>query len=188
MKEKINVKDSSILTKRVIIRPITKEELSLLNSSSKVKETFSLILKESNELIGKISFEDFPSYLNNPQDTELIGSSLVCYILESFRNKGYALEVVKAIISHSFFSRHLDFLLVSHLEDDYISKKLIEKCNFKYYAQKEELVCYLMFNPYKRNNCHCQLCVSSSNCLCSICPNKSFCQINHPIECKYKVN
>ena len=72
MKEKINVKDSSILTKRVIIRPITKEELSLLNSSSKVKETFSLILKESNELIGKISFEDFPSYLNNPQDTELI--------------------------------------------------------------------------------------------------------------------
>lgn len=188
MKEKINIKDSSILTKRVIIRPITKEELSLLNSSSKIKETFSLILKDTNELIGKISFEDFPSCLKHPQDTELLGTSLDCYILESYRNNGYGVEVVKAIISHSFFSRHLDFLLVSHLENDKVSKRLIEKCNFKYYTQNDELISYLLFNPYKRNNCHCQLCVNSTTCLCSMCPNKSFCEINHPIECKYKVN
>ncbi len=188
MKEKIDVKNCIIHTKRLIIEPITKEELLKLNSTSKSKETFSIKEKETNTLIGKISLEDFPSSLKNPKETELKGVNLNCYIIDEFRNNKYATEVIKAIISHAFFSRHLDFLLVFHEKNDLISTKLIKNCNFKYYSENEELISYLMFNPYKRNNCHCQLCINQSNCLCSLCPNKEFCLINHPIKCKYKVN
>jgi RimJ/RimL family protein N-acetyltransferase len=188
MNAEINIKDCSIQTKRLIIRPLTTENLSSINNSYKEKETFGIFLKDGNYLIGAISLNSLNKKLTHINKTELLGINLDYTLLENYNDNDYESEILKAIISHCFFSRHLDFLICSHLENNDKTKEILVKSNFKFYTKKDGLNYYLILNYYKRNNCHCELCINSTNCLCSICPNKSFCLINHPIECKFNIN
>ena len=189
MEQSITLSGCSIQTKRTNLEEISKSELESFNNDSlKKKSTFSIIYKDNNETIGYVSYIKFPKEIKNLKDTELNGKEITIYIKEGYRKQGIAHEVLKSIVAHSFFSRHLDFIIMSCSSSDSTSQKLIIKNGLKKYCFTEEKHTYIMFNPYKRNNCHCELCLSRDNCLCSLCPNKQFCLINKPFSCKYDVN
>ena len=80
----------------------------------------------------------------------------------------------------------------SIFEENIAVKRVIEKCGFKFYSIGEykeyKTTNYILFNYYKRNNCHCELCLNPTTCLCKLCPNHDFCLINKPVSCKFKVN
>ena len=225
MNANIDITSSILQTKRLILRPFTNNDLNdvhyycslkdstnsygflphtsleqskeLLNKWIESKNVFAIVLKETNKVIGNIGLSKLMPSIKQINDSELLGVNIDFMISKDYWNLGIATEALKAIISHSFFSRHLDFLICGHFKDNIASQKVIEKCGFKYYTSgtftnKEmgqiETIDYILFNYYKRNNCHCELCLNHSSCLCKICPNENFCKINHQIECKYKVN
>lgn len=189
MEQTINISGCSIQTKRTILQEISKVDLESFNKEElKKKSTFSIIYKDNNETIGYVSYIKFPKEIKNLKDTELCGKEITIFIKEEYRKQGIANEVLKSIVAHSFFSRHLDFIIMSCSSDDSTSNKLIIKNGLKKYSLNEDKHTYIMFNPYKRNNCHCELCLSKSNCLCALCPNKQFCLINKPFSCKFDVN
>ena len=208
MQAVIDITNSSIQTKRLILRPFNKEDLNdvhylssfssleesdkLLNKFIKNKNVFALVLKETNKVIGSISLGKLTPSIKQINDTELQGVNIDFSVSKDHSNQGLATEALKAIISHSFFSRHLDFLMCSHFEENIAVKRVIEKCGFKFYSIGEykeyKTTNYILFNYYKRNNCHCELCLNPTTCLCKLCPNHDFCLINKPVSCKFKVN
>ena len=189
MEQNINITGCSIQTKRTILQEISKQDLAFFNNELlKKKSTFSIIYKDNNETIGYVSYIKFHTDIENLKNTELNGKEITIFIKEDYRNQGIAHEVLKSIVAHSFFSRHLDFIIMSCSSNDYTFNKLIIKNGLKNYSFTEDKHTYIMFNPYKRNNCHCELCLAKTNCLCSLCPNKQFCLINKPFTCKFDVN
>lgn len=174
----LDLTNCSIQTKRTLL-------------TSTKKDTFSITLKDTNNLIGFIKLNKLPP-IKQLNDTELQGINVNYNVNENDFDVEIIIEVIKAIISHSFFSRHLDFLTFSHLENDEISEEIITKCKFNFYTTNEvnnkSYTNYILFNYYKRNNCHCELCLTPTTCLCKLCPNHDFCLINKPVSCKFKVN
>ena len=220
MQAAVDITSSSIQTKRLILRPFNKEDLldlhyifskeggtesyglpphtsieqseELLKKFIKGKNVFALVLKETNKVIGNIGLGKLIPSIKQINDTELQGVNVDFLISKDYWNQGLATEALKAIISHSFFSRHLDFLVCGHFEENLSSKRVIEKCGFKFYTngkfKEHNTANYILFNYYKRNNCHCELCLTSTTCLCKLCPNHDFCLINKPVSCKFKAN
>lgn len=90
------------------------------------KETYAIALKETNILIGTISLYNYG--LRKYNKVKTLGFSLNY----NFWNNGLMTEAVKLMLGYIFHSTDCEILEVGHHTDNYASKRVIEKCGFKY--------------------------------------------------------
>lgn len=85
---------------------------------------WAIILKETKECVGQVAFFLVDNKNHFGELEYCIGSK--------FHNKGFATEVVNAVIQFGFKSINFHKIQICHKEDNIASKKVIEKCGFKY--------------------------------------------------------
>lgn len=157
----------SIKTKRLILRPFMMSDLNdfyeyakvpgvgekagwphhtsieeskvILEMFIKKQETFAIVLKDANKVIGSVGLHEraFDEFDNQFKQREL------GYVLsKDYWGQGLMSEAVKAVIDYAFVTLKLDRLTVSHFVENAPSKRVIEKAGFtfvkqgKYYASQ----------------------------------------------------
>ena len=85
---------------------------------------WAVILKETNECIGQISYFLVDNNNNFAEIEYCIGSL--------FQRKGFATEATKAIIKYGFDKMNLHKVQICHKSINMSSRKVIEKCGFVY--------------------------------------------------------
>lgn len=102
------------------------ETRRILISMINEKENFAIVNKANNKVIGSIGlYKDFKR--ENPY-CKMIG-----YVLnESYWGKGIMSEVLSGIINYVFNNSKIMLLSIYHFPFNYRSKRVIEKCGFRY--------------------------------------------------------
>lgn len=121
----------------------------------KGKKTFAL--EYNGKVIGSLGIEEynedeFPEYDN------LSGRELGYVLSKDYWGKGLMPEAAKAVINYLFEVEKLDFITVGHFAWNNQSKRVAEKCGFKFvkttmyktkYETIENSLGYVLFNPNK---------------------------------------
>jgi ribosomal-protein-alanine N-acetyltransferase len=154
MTTEIDIKKITIETERLILRPFRQEDVDDLfeyaknpnvgpnagwkpheskEESQKIldhfiseNEVLAITDKSSGKVIGSIGLhkDDKRSYPN---------ARMVGYVLsETYWGLGAMTEAVKALIEYVFTNTEIDILTVMHFPFNTRSKRVIEKCGFKY--------------------------------------------------------
>ncbi|WP_317366424.1 GNAT family protein [uncultured Tyzzerella sp.] len=108
--------------------PHTSKEHSMLvlNMFINDKNTFAIVYKENNKVIGSIS-------LSRDKIRQDIKSKCLGYVLsKDYWAKGIMTEAVNKILEYSFCIINLDIVSISHFKDNIASKRVIEKNGFYY--------------------------------------------------------
>ena len=104
----------------------------ILNRFIEHKKTFALEYKENGKAIGSLGLElrgDDPHIPENLKGRE------IGYVLsKDYWGRGLMCEAVCAVISYCFGTLHFDFLTCGHFAQNYQSRRVIEKCGFKYFT------------------------------------------------------
>lgn len=170
MVNNIDVSDVVIETKRVILRAFKMSDLNDFYQYSKVvgvgeaagwlhhknieeseiilrtflerKNEFALVLKENNKVIGSIGIKEN----SIPIKESLQGKNVVeiGYVLsKDYWGKGLMPECVKEVINYHFKNCEIDVITVGHYDFNIQSKRVIEKCGFKYIGENQVYVTLL---------------------------------------------
>lgn len=125
------------------------ESKKILMSFIKADETWAIEYKENSKVIGSIG-------LHKDDMRTGVNSKMLGYVLsEDYWGHGLITEASKAIINFAFNELNLDVLSVYHFRFNQKSKRVIEKCSFKYEGTLRrgnklfdgtvvDLVCYSM--------------------------------------------
>ena len=89
-------------------------------------ETYAIIKRETNELIGTISLYD------NNSRKDVLSRELGFCLNKKFRSHGYMTEACMAIIDFAFNVLKLDILTVCHMPQNKKSEAVINKVGFNY--------------------------------------------------------
>lgn len=133
------------------------ESLRILNDFINGNEVWAIVYKEHNKVIGSIGLHK--DDLRIASNVKMMG-----YVLsEPYWGKGLMTEAVKGIMEYAFNDLHLDLLSIYHYPFNKRSKRVIEKCGFKYegtlrYAKQVydgsvyDTVCYSITKDEQTNN------------------------------------
>ena len=94
----------------------------VIENNSKRKELFSVIIKDTQELIGHLSFVKW-----DMKDTYEIG----WVFNKLFYNKGYATEASKALLHHAFKELNVHRVVATCQPENTPSIKIMEKLNMR---------------------------------------------------------
>ncbi len=104
--------------------------------------TYAVVLKETNEpvgsvglMIGKAANQDIPE--TEGEMAVLTGSVPVA----SMRGHGLIPEAVREMIRHGFEDQHLEKLWCGYFDGNEKSKRVQDKCGFKYHHTTENVPC-----------------------------------------------
>ena len=152
-----------IITKRLIIRPWKVEDSSDLYEYAKSElvgpsagwkphkseeeskeivnmfieddESYAIVLKSENKVIGSIGLHD-----NKPDiDLQDLEQREIGYVLNpKYWGNGYMPEAVNAIIDYGFNKINLELIWCGHYDFNNNSKRVVEKCGFKYRFKMEK--------------------------------------------------
>ncbi|NLY77117.1 MAG: GNAT family N-acetyltransferase [Tissierellia bacterium] len=138
-----------------------RESLSILRQFISSDEVWAIVYKDNNRVIGSIGLHNDSKRAN--EKARMVGYALS----EDYWGLGLATEATKAIIEYGFEKLNLDIISVYHYPHNERSKRVIEKCGFKYEGVLRRAViiyngntwdhvCYSMtrdeyFSIYKRN-------------------------------------
>lgn len=105
----------------------TKEDTSLiLDMFINDTNTFAIVYKENNKVIGSISFGK--DYIRSNVKSKCLG-----YVLsKDYWGMGLMTEAAKKMLEYGFFVLDLDIISIAHFTDNIRSKRVIEKCGFVY--------------------------------------------------------
>jgi len=102
------------------------ESLEILKGFIEEEEVWAIIDKQTNKVIGSIGLHD--DRKRNNKKAKMLG-----YVLaEPYWGKGLATEAAKRVIQYAFEKLELDLLSVYHYPFNNRSKRVIEKCGFRY--------------------------------------------------------
>ncbi len=90
------------------------------------KETYGIILRQNDKLIGTISI--YNDTIRKYKKACSIGFS----VSEDYQNMGYATEALKNLIDYIFKYLDYEIIEIGHHVGNYKSKRVIEKCGFYY--------------------------------------------------------
>ena len=90
-------------------------------------ETYAICLKDANVVIGNITLFKNSQYVQKENEKEL-----GFWLGKKYWNQGYATEACKLILDYGFNELKLDKIWSVHFIDNLKSKRVQEKCNFKY--------------------------------------------------------
>ena len=94
------------------------------------KKTFAIELKENGKVIGSLGIEEPDP---DPEKT-LLGREIGYALHKDYWGKGLMPEAVKAVIAWCFDSLQYDFLTCCHFDWNQQSKRVIEKCGFRFFS------------------------------------------------------
>lgn len=107
------------------------ESEKILSSFIEGKNEFALELKENHKVIGSLGLEKLSISLNNSYEN-YIGREIGYVLSKEYWGKGLMPEAVKRVIKYCFEEEKYDFLICSHFVTNNQSKKVIEKCGFRF--------------------------------------------------------
>lgn len=105
------------------------ESQRILQNFIKGKHTFALEL--DGKVIGSLGIEEY-SEENYPELADLQGREIGYVLSKEYWGRGLMTEAVRAVIAYLFDTVGLDFILVGHFDRNDRSRRVIEKCGFKF--------------------------------------------------------
>lgn len=103
------------------------ESFKILQSFIKSDEVRAIVYKENGKVIGSIGVH------RDEKRAEDINAKMIGYVLsEDYWGKGLMTEAVKEVIRYLFEEVKLDIITIYHYPFNARSKRVIEKCGFKY--------------------------------------------------------
>lgn len=124
----------------------TKEDsLMVLNMFLNDKNTFAIVYKENNKVIGSLS-------LSKDKLRPSINSKCLGYVLsKDYWGQGIMTDAVKKLLEYAFNTLNLDIISVSHFKENIASKKVIEKNRFIYEGTLRNS--FLLYNGKIKDKC-----------------------------------
>lgn len=134
------------------------ETQEILNWFIKDGQTFAIVYKENNKVIGSIGIDQ--NKINETFKTleNYAGCTIGFVLSKDYWGKGIMPEAVKGVINYLFNDLNLDYIICGYYTFNNQSKRVQEKCGFKPFITKEsttrmgtkELAVYnLLVNPDK---------------------------------------
>ena len=105
------------------------ESRMILNSFILHKKTFAL--EYQGKVIGSLGIEEY-SEENYPELSSRLGREIGYVLSRDYWGKGLMPEAVQAVIRWLFDEEHLDFVIVGHFDWNRQSRRVVEKCGFRY--------------------------------------------------------
>lgn len=100
--------------------------LKILQAFIQKDEVRAIVYKENGKVIGSIG-------IHNDKKREGTGAKMIGYVLsETYWGKGLMPEAVKAVVTYLFEEENINVISIYHYPFNTRSKKVIEKCGFKY--------------------------------------------------------
>ena len=178
MNASIDITGITLQTERLILRPWRQEDLDdfyeyacvdgvgqmagwlphenkettqmILDSFINGKKTFALEL--GGKVIGSLGIEAYKED-EFPELDGICGRSIGYVLSKDYWGQGFLPEAVKAVQTYLFNTEHFDFLIVSHYDFNHQSRRVIEKCGFRYiktiqlntrYGTTEDTLVYIL--------------------------------------------
>lgn len=111
------------------------ESKGIIKMFIKNNDTYAIVLKDENKVIGGIGLHD-----RKPDNnlSELKQKEIGYVLNPKYWGRGIIPEAVKCLIKYGFNELNLDLVWCGHYDFNYKSKRVNEKCGFKYRFQKNE--------------------------------------------------
>ncbi len=107
------------------------ESKKIIDSFINKKNVFAIVLKANNKVIGSLGLHQ--SWANDDPLYKDLKQIEIGYVLsKAYWGKGLTPEAVKAVIDYCFGTLELDALTVKHFQTNNQSRRVIEKCGFKF--------------------------------------------------------
>ena len=135
------------------------ESRNILSRFISGKKTFAL--EYQGKVIGSLGIEEY-SEEYYPELSQLQGRELGYVLSKDYWGQGFMPEAVRAVIQYLFETEELDFIIVGHFDWNDRSRRVVEKCGFRYirttkfetrYDSVENSLEYILYNP-KRSVLH----------------------------------
>lgn len=184
MNKLIDISGIVLKTQRLILRPWTESDLDDFFEYASVdgvgqlagwnphrnKEESKLILdmfiggrktfalEYDGKVNGSLGIEEY-NQRNYPELDALQGREIGYVLSEDFWGQGLMPEAVKAVVEWLFNEMELDFILVGHFDRNARSRRVIEKCGFRYikttkfetmYDTVENSMEYILYHSERR--------------------------------------
>ena len=133
------------------------ESRKILDMFIREKKTFALEL--GGKVIGSLGIE-FYNEKDYPEFSHLTGREIGYVLSKDYWGQGLMPEAVNAVIRYLFETEDLDFLICGHFERNARSRRVIEKCGFRYirtvrfeteYGTEDQSLEYILHNPNRSN-------------------------------------
>ena len=105
------------------------ESRAILHSFIRHRKTFAL--EYQGKVIGSLGVEEY-SEENYPELDDLRGREIGYVLSRDYWGLGLMPEAVKAVIAWLFSETGLDFLICGHFDHNARSRRVVEKCGFRY--------------------------------------------------------
>lgn len=111
------------------------ESKEIIKMFIKNKDTYAIVLKSGNKIIGGIGLHD-----RQPDESlSNLNQREIGYVLNpEYLGRGIVLEAVNELIRYSFEELDLDLVWCGHYDFNLNSKRVNEKCGFKYRLTKKK--------------------------------------------------
>ena len=124
------------------------KSLEILKMFIEEKKVFAIVLKENQKVIGSIGIEELSEELDKDLDN-LVGRELGYVLNKDYWNKGIMKEAVSKVVDYCFNTLKLNFLMASYFNHNIVSKKVLEKLNFKFY---KDIIIETRYNNIKEKS------------------------------------
>ena len=120
------------------------------------KKTLALEMKETGKVIGSIGLEMRDADLGIPE--HLMGREIGYVLNKDYWGRGLMPEAVEAVIDYCFSQLNFDWLTCGHFVWNSQSRRVVEKCGFRYvkdvvhqtrFGTEEPTKLYVLYNPNK---------------------------------------
>ena len=105
------------------------ESRAILHNFIRHRKTFAL--EHQGKVIGSLGVEEY-SEENYPELEDLRGREIGYVLSRDYWGMGLMPEAVKAVIAWLFSETGLDFLICGHFDHNARSRRVVEKCGFRY--------------------------------------------------------
>ena len=106
------------------------ESKAILNSFISHRKTFAIELKENGRVIGSLGIEE----PDPDPEKSLLGREIGYALHQKYWGNGLMPEAVRAVVLWCFEQMRYDYLTCSHFDWNEQSKRVIEKCGFRYFS------------------------------------------------------
>lgn len=108
----------------------------ILDSFMEEKNVFAVVLKQNDKVIGSLGLH--PSWANNDPVYATLKQKEIGYVLsKSYWGMGLMPEAVTRVIEFCFDTLKLDAVTIGHFQTNSQSRRVIEKCDFKFVKSSE---------------------------------------------------
>ena len=125
-----------------------------------IREKKTLALEHQGKVVGSLGI-DLYNEKDYPEFDALRGREIGYVLAKDYWGQGLMPEAVQAVIRYLFEVEDLDFLICGHFRRNERSRRVIEKCGFRYsrtvrfrteYGTEDLSMEYVLFHPERREN------------------------------------